>query len=115
MKVTKMRNGYARISAYGMNQRATEIAAAKRSVFACGRAPAANRYFITSLNAICHQHVPSSFGPHVIARFTAGFQLQTDVRDRHRLVERFAHVIDRQRGDRDRSEGLHLDSSLGFS
>jgi len=50
--------------------------------------------------------------PPVFPRLAAGLRFESHVGDGHRLIERFAHVIDGERGDRDGRERLHLDAGL---
>src|SRR6266508_5840556 len=43
-------------------------------------------------------------------RAAAGLLPQRELADGHRAVDGFAHVVDRQRGDRARGQRLHLDT-----
>ena len=47
-----------------------------------------------------------------VAGLAAGFLEQANVRDGHRAVHGFRHVIDRQQRDRDGGQRLHLDAGL---
>src|SRR5687767_10516182 len=45
------------------------------------------------------------------AGFAAAFLVEANVRDDHAAIDRLAHVVDGQRGGRDRGECLHLDTA----
>lgn len=47
-----------------------------------------------------------------IVLFSAGFRFKTNVGYSNILLHSFAHVVDRERGDRDCGQRLHLDSGL---
>src|SRR5207244_2790249 len=47
------------------------------------------------------------------ARAAARLAHQADRAERHLAIDRLAHVVERQAGDRDRGERLHLDPGAG--
>ena len=47
-----------------------------------------------------------------VARFAAALLHHTDTADLHCLVDGFGHVVDRQAGDRNGSQRLHLHPGL---
>src|SRR4051812_42463487 len=133
-----MRKGYSNTSDMGTNQRASETRAAMISTRACGRASeliliafvnllnpgklpvalfyAENRSSLKQISI--WETIPGALRfpgirPDVVAAFSTGFSFQANVGNRHRFVQRLAHVIDGKCSDGNGCKRFHFNTSLG--
>ena len=101
-----------------MNHKTIEIAAAAKSVIACGRAAAGipnlilqlpyrrslsesrSQFALVNAKRLDDVPFPSAGGIRtiIIARFSAGFAFQAYFLDRYAFIQRFAHIIDGKGG-----------------
>src|SRR5882672_6536376 len=85
------------------------------STCAAGIVHASTRWWIatSTFNLLCHFSTFLLFHfALVVSRLAALLLDETDIADHHLLVDGLDHVVDGERGDRDRRQCLHFDACL---